>query len=342
MAMLPIGTRYGCLTIVGDYSIYKEIKDKRIEELRLEKKNYIEKKERGEYVRWIQSSKWFDDKIKCLQEEEKYKCRCKCGNEFFITEQEFLQKRHRFCEHWDGGRECGLRERQKTRTKRATTSDCTFVKGENYDINFTNTFHESLEILECVDDKFERNDYVRTKKTKVHKIYKRYRCKCYLCGNEQYVDCSQFYIKPPDTYGVRAFEGYYSGAYCTCHEHSSFQWIVNKVLKDHNVSYRVEKTFPRLYGSKKIGFFAFDFAILDEKGEVEWLIECQGEQHYKPVEKFGGVKQFEEQKKNDELKRQYANGHGIKLLEISYKDKKEKRVEEILKENGIISEISDT
>lgn len=34
----------------------------------------------------------------------------------------------------------------------------------------------------------------------------------------------------------------------------------------------------------------FDFAIFDDDGEIDFLIEYQGKQHYEPSNKFGGKK----------------------------------------------------
>ncbi|MBD5549347.1 MAG: hypothetical protein HDQ97_18505 [Lachnospiraceae bacterium] len=75
---------------------------------------------------------------------------------------------------------------------------------------------------------------------------------------------------------------------------------------------------------------------MNEDGTIKCLIECQGEQHYKPVEEFGGEVQFGIQRKNDERKRKYAVEHGITLLEIPYKNKKFENVEKFLRENNII------
>lgn len=54
------------------------------------------------------------------------------------------------------------------------------------------------------------------------------------------------------------------------------------------------------------------------------------------VDEFGGISQFEVQKRNDALKRAYADEHGIPLYEISYKSKKYEDVESILKSKKII------
>ena len=48
------------------------------------------------------------------------------------------------------------------------------------------------------------------------------------------------------------------------------------------------------------------------------FIEFNGKQHYKPCERFGGIKSYERQKKRDEILRIYAEVNGYKLIEIPY------------------------
>lgn len=48
------------------------------------------------------------------------------------------------------------------------------------------------------------------------------------------------------------------------------------------------------------------------------LIECQGEQHFRPVQYFGGEARFEIQQAHDKLKREYANLIDLPLIEIPY------------------------
>ena len=47
-------------------------------------------------------------------------------------------------------------------------------------------------------------------------------------------------------------------------------------------------------------------------------IEFDGEQHYRPVDYFGGDDAFTILKKHDEIKEEYCETHGIKLIRISY------------------------
>ncbi len=243
-----------------------------------------------------------------------------------------------YCEKWN-------QDQQKKLDKKAK-EDAAFIAAlprmfdDNYNKDFTGLRYESLDILKCVNERFEATpipQYNRHRKTYSHvTVFKQYQCRCYLCGKEQLITCDKFGIHPPTQYGVRAYDGYWSAAYCKCHEISSFQWIVTKLLFENHVPYQVEYSFPDLYGSWEHNHLKYDYAIFDENGSIKQLIECQGEQHYMPVDEFGGMSMFKQQQINDEAKREYARKHGIALLEISYKDKRYEKVESILRENGII------
>ena len=155
-------------------------------------------------------------------------------------------------------------------------------------------------------------------------------CRCIICGKKQLITCDQFGIHPPSRYGLHAYNGYWSDVFCDCHPISSFQWIVNKILFEANAKYRVEETFPDLYGYGNENLLRYDFALLNDDGSVKELLECQGEQHYSPIDEFGGATQFSKQIANDDLKRKYAQEHNIQLHEIRYKDKQIDKVYEIL------------
>lgn len=191
-------------------------------------------------------------------------------------------------------------------------------------VNLTGRTFESLEILEVLDNNV---------KGKGHKLYK---ARCYLCGKEFTVFDSKFRIWKPSPKNSIEPQGWTSGVYCNCHEHSSFQWKVNKLLFENKVPYRVEYSFPGLYGAGGINLLRFDFAVFNRDGSLKCLIECQGEQHYQPVEEFGGEDGFQQQVLNDNRKREYAKAHNIKLIEISYLNKGYKDIKAILASNGIV------
>ena len=62
----------------------------------------------------------------------------------------------------------------------------------------------------------------------------------------------------------------------------------------------------------------FDFAVFDDDGNIDFLIEYQGKQHYEPSAKFGGKKGFYQQKFNDDKKRRFCKMSGYKLIETPY------------------------
>lgn len=310
---IPFGTKYGCLKILGVTS---------------EEDNY----------------RFFDIL------GPKYRCVCDCGKESTWSETAFFAKKHRFCtrsirmtkqKQWlysDKIRtsQCGLKtaldEKKKATYKR--------VLAQGYDSDLTGTIHESLEVIECVDDHYEELSSfsdLRKKGGGTYCVYKLYKCCCYLCGKQHVIKCSDFSINAPTEYGRNAYNGYWSNAHCDCHPISSFQWIVTKLLKENNVSYKVEVSFNDLFGGGTTYPLRYDFGIYDKDGNIKCLIECQGEQHFKPVDEFGGEPQFEVQQKNDELKRSYAKEHGILLYEISYKNKKYEYLEKYLRERNIIT-----
>lgn len=79
-----------------------------------------------------------------------------------------------------------------------------------------------------------------------------------------------------------------------------------------------QKTYSTLVGFKN-GLLSFDFCI--KKDKHQFLIECQGEQHYKPIDYFGGAEMFKIQQQHDELKRKYVSAHpNMTLIELPYRN----------------------
>lgn len=105
---------------------------------------------------------------------------------------------------------------------------------------------------------------------------------------------------------------------------------IQKALKELNIQFEQQYSFS---DCRYVNPLPFDFLI--RIGENQSLIEFNGEQHYRPV-KFGGLAEdnndsiFEEVKKRDEVKKEYAIKNGIPLLIIRYDETD--RILEIIKE----------
>lgn len=99
--------------------------------------------------------------------------------------------------------------------------------------------------------------------------------------------------------------------YCRNSNISRGEIYIGKYLDKLNVPYEYQKTFDDL---SDIQLLSYDYYIPNHK----ILIEYQGEQHYKPINYFGGLSRFAVQIKHDEMKKGYAINHGYRIIYIPY------------------------
>ena len=102
--------------------------------------------------------------------------------------------------------------------------------------------------------------------------------------------------------------------------------LIDEYLSNKEIEYVRQKTFD---GCMNKGLLKFDFYI----PKLNLAIEYDGEQHFKPVEQFGGKEAFVLVRENDEIKNRFCRENNINLLRISYKNIKKisKILEEFLK-----------
>ena len=94
-------------------------------------------------------------------------------------------------------------------------------------------------------------------------------------------------------------------------------WLEREVmifLDDGKYQYEYQKKFPEWLGRQSLDFFLSDFNV---------AIECQGEQHFKPIKYFGGEKRFESTIKRDKKKRKLCERNNVKLLYYTTEEFKE-------------------
>lgn len=94
---------------------------------------------------------------------------------------------------------------------------------------------------------------------------------------------------------------------------------IEDILRASGLVFQEEYSFPDLVSITGRPL-RFDFAVFDDNGDIDFLIEYQGIQHYQPKSKFGGYVGLRKQQYNDMQKREYCKKHGIKLLAIPYTD----------------------
>lgn len=125
-----------------------------------------------------------------------------------------------------------------------------------------------------------------------------WRCKC-DCGNETVVR----------GYSLRNL----STISCGCFSQSKGELIIEQKLNNLNIKFEKQKKFSDCRDKNSL---PFDFFVPSHN----MCIEFDGEQHYRPVEYFGGNDAFSVLKMHDEIKDEYCKNHGIKLVRISYED----------------------
>lgn len=105
------------------------------------------------------------------------------------------------------------------------------------------------------------------------------------------------------------------------------------ILTDEGIPFEEEYEFPELVSSSG-KHLRFDFAIFDDDGELDFLLEFNGIQHYQPVKRFGGAKGLYRQQYNDNLKKQYCIKNHLKLVTIPYFDENKLSYDYIMRAAG--------
>lgn len=114
---------------------------------------------------------------------------------------------------------------------------------------------------------------------------------------------------------------------------SSGEVKIHNILSDYGVPFEEEYEFDDLVASSG-RHLRFDFAVFNDDGDLDFLIEFQGVQHYKSISKFGGNRGVHKQQYNDIQKRKYCLKHGIKLVCIPYYDENKITYDYIMRAAG--------
>lgn len=108
---------------------------------------------------------------------------------------------------------------------------------------------------------------------------------------------------------------------------------IEEILTQAGLPFTEEYSFPDLV-SHSGRPLRFDFAVFDDEGDLDFLIEYQGIQHYEPKSKFGGIPGLRKQQFNDMQKREYCRKRGITLIAIPYYDEDRLDLDYILQAAG--------
>lgn len=118
------------------------------------------------------------------------------------------------------------------------------------------------------------------------------------------------------------------GKGCNVCRKSKGEMQIENILIDKNVKYIPQYSFIDLVS---INPLKFDFAVIDENNKIKFLIEFNGEQHYKYKKPFYRSNQeFLDSQNRDMLKIDYCYKNNILLYIIKYDEDINKKMNEIL------------
>ncbi|MFE8700960.1 hypothetical protein ACFYKX_10060 [Cytobacillus sp. FJAT-54145] len=105
------------------------------------------------------------------------------------------------------------------------------------------------------------------------------------------------------------------------------EWKGEKAIRDYltsvSIPFQKDHKFQDLYDKSPSHPLKFDVGIYDQPHFPIILAEYDGEQHTKEVEFFNGEEGYQDRRRKDKKKNQYALKHGIPLIRIPYTVKPE-------------------
>ena len=133
-----------------------------------------------------------------------------------------------------------------------------------------------------------------------HSCADKIRVKCTLCGAEW---CGKFHniLKQVNC------------PVCDIGQKSKGEEEINRYLTERGISFERQKTFD---GCKNIFSLRFDFYI----PSTNVCIEYDGEQHFRPIDQFGGNDAYEKLVVRDQIKNSFCHDNGIRLIRIAFTD----------------------
>ena len=104
------------------------------------------------------------------------------------------------------------------------------------------------------------------------------------------------------------------GSGCPVCRKSKGEERISVWLKDNNIKHDAQHKITNESILCKNRHLVVDFYLPD----YNTIIEYNGEQHYKPVDLWGGEEKLESQQERDNALRQYCKEHEVKLIEIPF------------------------
>lgn len=269
----------------------------------------------------IFDDKFIYDNVEYVNNKTNVELICKEHGSFSVRPDSHLSKKY-------GCKECGIIKRTNIRKNSNWYSDCIKVHGYRYDYSLVNYINSKTKVsIICKEHGvfnmilnahitqkhncpkchrvFDTNDFI-TKSKIIHNNFYDYSNSIYVNAREKIdIICNKhnkFMIQP---------YLHLQGQGCPKCKMSKGESKINNVLTNLNIKFECQKTFSDCISENKL---KFDFYLT----EKNICIEYDGEQHFRPIEYFGGENSFNKLKERDNIKNVYCVNNNIILLRIPY------------------------
>lgn len=257
-------------------------------------------------------------------------CRCSCGNEVEVLGDSLRAKKSTKCQ------QCANANKSFHLEGQHFNKLTVIRKAEPNEHNFQND-RSTIWLCKC-DCGSDKNIYVRSTDLCSGKVHS---CGCYnkemsFLKNSIDLTNQQFgeliALKPTDkrrngsviwdclcscgNHNYVTQNDLVSGSVqsCGCTKKSRGERKIIQILTENNIKFEEQKTFPNGRYPNTQQLMRFDFYLPD----YNILIEYDGEQHFRPVNGWGGEDRFLQQQQRDNYKNDWCKNHNIKLIRIPY------------------------
>lgn len=196
--------------------------------------------------------------------------------------------------------------------------------GKTYD----STFNEYLKGKRCricknkklypegrYSDEFKKR-YVESKGYIVKKL------KTY--GNKMILECPEG-VKVLTTFTNFRWDGRRCNRECSKCGQSSGEISIFQYVKRNSINYKPHYKISQCRG---VGILEFDCAVFDKVGNLKYIIEYDGQNHFRQKSIYGGEKGLLEIQHRDRIKDEFCKENGIRLIRIPYWERE--NIDEIL------------
>jgi len=232
--------------------------------------------------------------------------------------------------------------RKKTSNTEKFIKKAKEIHGDKYDYSLVEykSAKTKVKIVCSIHGVFEQMPTIHTHKTN--------RSGCLICAGTKKRTTEEFIVKAKETHGDRydyslvKYIRNNTRVKIICKKHGIFTQTPYKhtsmcrgcptcksskgelkifnYLKKYNIYFKTQYSFKDCKNSQTL---YFDFYLPNHN----LCIEYDGIQHFKPIERFGGENEFKLTQLRDEIKNDYCNKNGIKLLRIKYDEDIIKKLE---------------